>query len=115
MEVSVACTAPFASPAITEVPPVLVTLEGPETEVIPLTCIPLRVITSKEFVPDPEIVIVIVVAFVRAVVTPVTLLPVKAPLPAEVNSKFAGAVRIKVPNVDISLFTPSVITILPNV
>ena len=99
---------------MTEVPPVLVMLLGPVAAVIPLTYIPDIVHTSNTFVPLPLIVTVITVALVSTGVTAVTLVPVKLPLPAEVNSKLAGAVSINVPKVLISSFATSVITMLPR-
>jgi hypothetical protein len=62
--VKVACTAPFASPSITEIPDVRVTVLAPVAEFIALTVIPLKVITSKAAVVIPVKLTVIVVAFV---------------------------------------------------
>lgn len=56
---SVAWLVPLMSPSITEVPPVRFMLIGPEAEVIALTCIPVKVMVSKEAVLFPLIVSVI--------------------------------------------------------
>lgn len=115
IEVKVACTSVIISPAITDVPPVLVTVLGPVAAVIALIWMLLIVIVSKTPVPLPPIVSVIVVASVRATLTDVISVPVKEALPAEVNSKLAGVERISVPNVEISVAKFSLITILPSV
>ena len=58
----------------------------------------------------------VIVVAVKAAVTPVISRPaVKAgEEPTAVNSKLAGAVRIRVPKVEMSPTAPSVITIFPN-
>ena len=87
---------------MTAVPPLLTTLLEPVTALIPLTCIPDNVITSKAFVPLPLIVTVIFVAFVSEVVTEEILFEAaKLALPEDVNSKLGGAESTIVPNEDI--------------
>ena len=105
---------PVPSPATIDVPPVFVTFTELLAPVIALTWMPLKVIASIEELPLPLIVSVIVDASVRTEFTEVMSVPVKDALPAEVNSKSAGAERINVPNAAISPAAPSVITTLPS-
>jgi hypothetical protein len=116
VEVREATIAPAARPLTVPVPPVLVTFCVAEP-IIPLTWIPLMVITSDLFVAllVYETVMVVAVTVIDSLDKFALAATATFPVPAR-NSKLAGAVKTRVTFVPIakSAFAPSVITIFPK-